>query len=73
MTTREPGASDVFTQGLHCKPASTAFFANRPAAIMTDGFEVLVQLVIAEITIEPWVTEVAAPGSSNCSGGEFRN
>jgi len=35
------------------KPFSTAFLANKPAANMTPGFEVLVQEVIAAITIEP--------------------
>ena len=34
-------------------PFSTAFLAKSPAAIMTDGLEVLVQLVIAAITIDP--------------------
>jgi hypothetical protein len=33
---------------------ATAARASRPAAISTDGFEVLVQLVIAAITTEPW-------------------
>ena len=35
-------------------PFSTAFFATSPAATITDGFEVLVQLVIAAITTLPW-------------------
>lgn len=44
------------------KPLSTAFFAKRPAPNMTEGLEVLVQLVIAAITTEPerdgkWVVE----------------
>ena len=34
-------------------PFSTAFLASRPAATITDGFEVLVQLVMAAITTEP--------------------
>ena len=33
-----------------CSPRSTAFFASRPAAIITEGFEVLVQLVMAAMT-----------------------
>ena len=37
---------------------STAFFASRPAATITDGFDVFVQLVIAAITTEPCVQEV---------------
>src|SRR5437016_7616105 len=52
----EPGASDVFTQAGTCNPRSTAFFASNPAAIITDGFEVFVQLVIAAITTEPSLT-----------------
>ena len=56
MTTREPGASEVFTQGLHCRPASTALRASRPAAIITEGLDVLVQLVIAAMTTDPCVT-----------------
>ena len=36
-----------------CRPCSTAFFATRPAPIITLGFEVLVQLVMAAITTEP--------------------
>ncbi len=56
MTTFEPGASDVFTHGFVASPASTAFFASRPAATSTDGFDVLVQLVIAAITTEPFFT-----------------
>ena len=53
MTTVEPGASEVFTHGLLSRPRSTAFFASSPAPIITDGFEVLVQLVIAAITTRP--------------------
>src|SRR5437773_9255118 len=34
-------------------PFSTAFLASRPAATITEGFEVLVQLVMAAITTEP--------------------
>src|SRR5262245_20869226 len=45
VTTRDPGARLVFTHGLLLRPRSTAFFASRPAAIITLGLEVLVQLV----------------------------
>ena len=45
-------------------PRSTAFLANRPAPIMTEGLEVFVQLVIAAMTTDPWVTEVASPRAS---------
>ena len=58
MTTLEPGASEVFTQGLGASPASTAFLASSAAPTMTDGLEVLVHEVMAAITTEPWSTEV---------------
>ena len=44
---------DVFTVGEVSRPRSTAFLANNPAPIMTDGFEVLVQEVIAAIATDP--------------------
>ena len=53
MTTFEPGARLVLTHGLRSKPRARAFRATRPAPIMTEGFDVLVQLVIAAITMEP--------------------
>ena len=53
MTTFEPGASDVLTHGLLVSPRATALRASSPAASMTDGFEVFVQLVIAAITTWP--------------------
>src|SRR5262245_1181340 len=75
VTTREPGASEVFTQGLVSRPASTAFFASSPAAIIPGGFEVVVKLVIAAITAEPWRTAPwfswtgsSDPGSTASSG-----
>src|SRR5574341_2530631 len=43
----------VFTHGLVVSPFSTAFLASRPAPIITDGLEVLVQLVMAPITTAP--------------------
>ncbi|CAB4714017.1 unannotated protein [freshwater metagenome] len=54
MTTCEPGANVVFTHGLRVSPFSTAFLASKPAAIITDGLDVLVQEVIAAITTAPW-------------------
>ncbi|OWK23563.1 hypothetical protein AJ87_34350 [Rhizobium yanglingense] len=42
-TTCDPGASEVLTQGLVFRPLATALRASRPAAIRTDGLEVLVQ------------------------------
>ena len=53
ITTFDPGARLVFTHGFTCKPRSTAFLASRPAASITEGFEVLVQLVIAAMTTAP--------------------
>src|SRR3970282_2156016 len=50
VTTLEPGASDVLTHGLLRSPSFTAFRARRPAASMTEGFAVFVQLVMAAIT-----------------------
>ena len=61
VTTREPGAMDVLTQGCDLRPRSTAFLARRPAPIITDGFEVLVQLVMAAITTEPSRSSHASP------------
>src|SRR5487761_77065 len=63
MTTLEPGASVVFTQGLRASPASTAFLASSAAPTMTDGLEVVVQEVIAAFTTEPWSTLVCVPSS----------
>ena len=63
MTTVEPGASEVFTHGLRARPRSTALRASRPAAIITLGFEVLVQLVIAAITTRPWSSSKLSPSS----------
>ena len=42
--------------GSTVRPASTAFFASRPAASSTLGFEVLVQEVIAAISTSPFFT-----------------
>ena len=54
MTTFEPGASEVLTHGFERSPRATALRARIPAPIITDGFEVFVQLVIAAITTWPW-------------------
>src|SRR5579863_3928968 len=70
MTTRDPGASDVFTHGFVASPRSTALLATRPAATRTCGLEVLVQLVIAAITTSPSVTglpDPPAPSPPSCS------
>src|SRR6185369_1822830 len=52
-TTWEPGASDVFTHDLDLRPSFAALRASRPAPIITDGLDVLVQDVIAAITTSP--------------------
>src|SRR5262245_33349341 len=62
-TTCEPGASDVFTQGLTVSPLATAFLANRPAPILTLGFDVLVQDVIAAMTTSPWPRSCGRPST----------
>ena len=53
MTTFEPGARLVFTHGCRVSPRSNAFFATSPAPIITLGFDVFVQLVIAAMTTAP--------------------
>ncbi len=53
MTTREPGARLVLTQGGTVRPFARAFRATSPAATSTSGFEVLVHYVIAAITTAP--------------------
>src|SRR4051794_25564184 len=63
MTTREPGASDVFTHGLVVRPLSTALRARSPAASITDGFDVLVQLVMAATTTWPWSSSNRVPSA----------
>src|SRR3954471_20677258 len=64
MTTLEPGASDVLTHGFTVRPRSTAFLATRPAASITEGFDVLVQLVMAAITTWPWSSSNVVPSSN---------
>src|ERR1700760_2901407 len=63
MTTLDPGASVVLTQGLLVRPFSTAFLASRAAPTMTDGFEVLVQEVMAAMTTEPWSMVTSVPSA----------
>jgi hypothetical protein len=64
VTTVEPGAREVFTHGWRRNPRSTAFLASSPAPSITDGFDVLVQLVIAAITTCPWSSSTVSPLSS---------
>src|SRR5438270_1424658 len=61
MTTLEPGASEVFTHGLRCRPRSTAFFASKPAPTMTNGLDVFVQDVMAATTTAPWSISTSSP------------
>src|SRR5215813_12583145 len=56
VTTFDPGARLLLTHGLRVRPFSTAFFATSPAPIITLGFDVFVQLVIAAMTTEPCST-----------------
>ena len=74
MTTVDPGASEVFTHGLTSSPRSTALRASSPAASITEGLEVLVQLVIAAITTRPWSSSTSVPSSSvTATGFSFRS
>ena len=61
MTTFEPGASEVLTHGLERSPRATALRASTPAPTITEGLEVLVQLVIAAITTSPWSSSKVSP------------
>src|ERR671923_165995 len=63
MTTLDPGASEVLTHGLEVRPRSTALRASSPAASITDGLEVLVQLVMAAITTCPWSSWNSPPSA----------
>ncbi len=64
MTTFDPGARLVFTQGFTRSPRATAFRASRPAPSMTAGFDVFVQLVMAAITTAPWPIVAVPPRTS---------
>src|SRR3954471_9718520 len=68
MTTLEPGASEVFTHGLRCRPRSTAFLASKPAPTITNGFEVLVHDVIAATTTAPWSISTSWPSRVTRAG-----
>src|SRR5713101_1101354 len=62
-TTWEPGASEVLTHGFTVRPLATALRASRPAPTMTEGFDVLVQDVIAAITTSPWPRSCLRPST----------
>src|SRR4051794_9871474 len=64
VTISEPGARLVLTQGLTVSPRCTAFRASSPAPIMTLGFDVLVQIVIAATTTAPW-SRPSMPGGTS--------
>src|SRR4051794_29728470 len=67
VTAFEPGASDVLTVGPTVSPRATAFRARRPAPIITVGFEVFVQEVIAAIATEPVRRTVDRPSTSTAT------
>ena len=64
VTTWEPGASEVFTQGFTSSPRALAFRARSPAPSITAGFEVLVQLVMAAMTTAPFARAKVSSWSS---------
>src|SRR6476661_3925724 len=64
MTTLDPGAREVLTHGAEARPLSTAFLASSAAASMTEGLEVLVQLVIEAIATMPWSSSTSWPPAS---------
>src|SRR3954470_19178090 len=68
VTTFDPGARLVFTHGFRVRPRSNAFFATRPAPIITLGFDVLVQLVIAAIKTAPCSSAVVTAGAATAVG-----
>jgi hypothetical protein len=55
------GAEAGFHAGLTVRPRALAFWASRPAASMTLGLLVLVQLVMAAMSTEPWRDGVLDP------------
>jgi hypothetical protein len=65
VTTPEPGARTVLLYGLTFKPFSTAFLAIKPAATKESGLEVLVQEVIADTTIDPFLSSCSYPSILN--------
>src|SRR3954453_15213431 len=67
VTTFDPGARLVLTHGLRVRPRSNAFLATRPAPIMTLGFDVFVQLVIAAMTTAPCWSSVVTAGSATAA------
>src|SRR4051812_21038648 len=68
MTTLEPGASEVLTQGLLCRPRSTALRASSPAPTITNGLDVLVHDVMAATTTAPWSSSNSSPSTDTRAG-----
>src|SRR5258708_8606764 len=68
-TTCEPGAREVWAQGLTVKHLAAALRARSPAPIMTLGLEVLVHDVMAAITTSPWPRSWLRPAT----GSRFPN
>src|SRR3954451_20760484 len=68
MTTFDPGASEVLTHGLRCRPRSTAFFARSPAPTITNGLDVLVHEVMAATTTAPWSISTSSPSRVTFAG-----
>src|SRR5262249_50279240 len=66
VTTSDPGARLGFTHGFVFRPRRTALRASSPAAIITLGFDVFVQLVIAAMTTDPW-SSPSRPGTADSS------
>ena len=70
MTTREPGASDVFTHGFWRMPELHRLAGERALQpTSTKGFEVFVQLVIAAITTLPSLSSTSRAVLERCRHG----
>jgi len=61
VTTPDPGEREHLIYGLTFSPLATAFQAKTPAASITSGFDVFVQLVIAAITRDPCFNTCSSP------------
>jgi hypothetical protein len=57
------------TQGGVRRPRSTAFLARSPAPTITEGLEVLVQLVIAAIATDPLASGKRSSSAVTSTGG----
>ncbi len=70
MTTFDPGAIEVFTHGFEFSPRLRALRARRPAASMTEGFEVFVHEVIEAIATAPLASSKFRPSPVD-TGADF--